>query len=85
MGRYIPNRSDKKATHPAFKLFYKTEKRLEKFLHWLQSLALIEIIGIVGNISIIIAVLTYVSSEKQRRDAEVLNAWQTITSAHGQT
>ena len=42
------------------------------------------IIGFAGNVGLIIAVITYVGSEKQRRNAEVLNAWQTLTSAHGQ-
>ena len=38
----------------------------------------------VSNIGILIAICVYVGSEKQRRDDEVLNAWQTITSAYGQ-
>lgn len=34
---------------------------------------------------VIIAVVTYVGTEKQRRDAEILNAWQTITNAAGES
>ena len=40
--------------------------------------------GLIGNVGIIVAVATYVGSEKQRRAAEVLNAWQTITNTYGQ-
>ena len=83
MGRYIPPKKEK-TVHPVIKPFYKAEQRLEMVLGWLQRLALLEILGIIGNVGIIIAVLTYVGSEKQRRDAEVLNAWQTITSSYGQ-
>ena len=73
-----------KAVHPAIKPFYKVERQLERVLEWLQKLALLEILGIIGNVGIIIAVLTYIGTEKQRRDTEVLNAWQTITNASGQ-
>ena len=65
--------------------FIKLEKRTwEPLLAWANNQALLSLLGLIGNAGIIIAVLTYVGSEKQRRDAEVLNAWQTITSAHGQ-
>ena len=66
--------------------FIKLEKRTwEPLLAWANNQALLSLLGLIGNAGIIIAVLTYVGSEKQRREAEVLNAWQTITSAHGQT
>ncbi|MCG8365121.1 MAG: pentapeptide repeat-containing protein, partial [Pseudanabaenales cyanobacterium] len=65
--------------------FIKLEKRAwEPLLTWANNQALLSLLGLIGNAGIIIAVLTYVGSEKQRREAEVLNAWQTITSAHGQ-
>ena len=65
--------------------FIKLEKRTwEPLLTWANNQALLSLLGLIGNAGIIIAVLTYVGSEKQRREAEVLNAWQTITSAHGQ-
>ena len=57
----------------------------EPLLEWANNQALLTLLGIVGNIGIIIAVITYIGTEKQRRDAEILNAWQTITSAHGQS
>jgi uncharacterized protein YjbI with pentapeptide repeats len=84
MGRYIPSHPEKKV-HPFVKPFYKVEQRLEKVLHWLRNMALLEILGIVGNVGLIIAVVTYIGSEKQRRNAEVLNAWQTLTSAYEQS
>jgi hypothetical protein len=57
----------------------------EPLLRWADNQALISLLGVVGNIGILIAVVSYVGSEKQRRDAEVLNAWQTLTSAYGQS
>ena len=61
------------------------EKRVwEPLLVWANNQALLSLLGVIGNVGLIIAVITYVASEKQRRDAEVLNAWQTLTSAHGQ-
>lgn len=65
--------------------FIKMEEEIwEPLLKWAESLALINILGLISNIGIIVAVSTYVASEKHRRDAEILNAWQTITSAYGQ-
>ena len=84
MGRYVPLHKSGRKMHPVAKPFYLAEEHLEAVLDWLKSLALLEILGILGNIGILIAISTYVGSEKQRRDAEVLNAWQTLTSAHGQ-
>ncbi|NJN91100.1 MAG: pentapeptide repeat-containing protein [Leptolyngbyaceae cyanobacterium SL_5_14] len=57
---------------------------MEPLLEWANNQALLNLLGLIGNIGIIIAVLTYVISEEQRRDIEILNAWQTITSAHDQ-
>jgi uncharacterized protein YjbI with pentapeptide repeats len=62
------------------------EKRLwEPLLAWANDQAMLSLLGLLGNLGLIIAVATYIGSEKQRRDAEVLNAWQTITSAYGQS
>jgi hypothetical protein len=85
MGRYIPPQEPKRKVHPVLWPFWWTEKRLEGVLGWLQRLALLEILGIVSNIGILFAVAAYIGTEKQRRDAEVFNAWQTITSAHDQS
>lgn len=62
------------------------EKQIwEPILDWASNQALLGLLGLVGNVGIIVVVITYIGSEKQRRDAEVLNTWQTITSAHGQS
>ena len=83
MGRYLtPEKPEIKAK---VRPFVWAERRLEPVLKMLQQMALLEILSLIGNVGLIIAVATYVGSEKQRRDAEVLNAWQTLTSAHGQT
>ncbi len=60
------------------------EKTLEDIEHILSNSALLSLLGLIGNVGIIIAVVTYVGTEKQRRDAEILNAWQTITNAAGE-
>ncbi|MEM8612528.1 MAG: pentapeptide repeat-containing protein [Cyanobacteria bacterium P01_H01_bin.105] len=65
--------------------FIKIEKRYwEPLLRWADNQSLLSFLGIIGNISIIFAVFIYIGSEKQRRDAEIYQAWQVITSAHGQ-
>ena len=65
--------------------FIQLEKRVwEPLLAWANRQALLGLLGLMGNVGIIVAVTTYIGSEKQRRDAEVLNAWQTITNASGQ-
>ncbi|MEO1211665.1 MAG: pentapeptide repeat-containing protein [Cyanobacteria bacterium J06638_20] len=61
-----------------------SERFLESLLSWLKQAALLEILGLLGNLGLIIAVLLYFGTEKQRRDIEVYTAWQTITSAYGQ-
>jgi hypothetical protein len=64
----------------------KLERKIwEPLLAWADNQALLSLLGIVGNAGLIIAVFTFIGTEKQRRDAEVLNAWQTITSAYGQS
>ncbi|WP_161634908.1 pentapeptide repeat-containing protein [Leptolyngbya sp. Heron Island J] len=65
--------------------FIKLEKHvLEPILTWANNLALLDLLGLVGNVGLIIAVGMYIGSEKQRRDTEVFTAWQTLTNAHGQ-
>ena len=84
--------AEKIIKNPVRKVLYRCHRpfiRLEKntwepLLSWANNQALLSLLGLVGNIGLIIAVATYIGSEKQRRNAEVLNAWQTITSAHGQ-
>lgn len=65
--------------------FIKIEKFIwEPILTWADNQALLSLLGVVGNVGLIIAVGMYIGSEKQRRDTEVLTAWQTLTNAHGQ-
>lgn len=67
------------------RLFLIIEKRIwEPMLEWANTQALLGLLGLAGNVGLIIAVLMYIGSEKQRRDAEILNAWQTLTNAYGQ-
>jgi len=66
-------------------VWIRLEKRIgEPILAWVNDQAVLSLLGVIGNLGLILAVVTYIGSEKQRRDAEVLNAWQTITSAYGQ-
>ncbi|NER28406.1 MAG: pentapeptide repeat-containing protein [Symploca sp. SIO1C4] len=37
-----------------------------------------------GNVSLIIGVIVFISGEDQRREAEIYQAWQVITAAHNQ-
>ena len=85
MGMYIPPQELEKKVHPVLWPLWWAEKRLERLLGLLQRLALLEILGIIGNVGILFAVVAYIGTEKQRRDAEVFNAWQTITGAYGQS
>lgn len=66
--------------------FIKLEKLIwEPILTWADNQALLSLLGVIGNVGLIIAVGMYIGSEKQRRDTEVLTAWQTLTNAHGQS
>jgi hypothetical protein len=61
------------------------EKKIwEPLLVWANNQALISLLGLIGNVVISFTLITYINSEKHRRDAEISNAWQVITSAHGQ-
>ncbi|MGD1944517.1 MAG: pentapeptide repeat-containing protein [Leptolyngbyaceae cyanobacterium] len=64
----------------------KLEKQIwEPLLAWANNQALLSLLGLLGNVGIIVAIFTYIGTEKQSRATEVLNAWQTITSDHEQT
>ena len=85
MGRYIPPQQPSK--HPlTVKPFVWMEKRIwEPMLAWGENQALISLLGLLGNVGLLIAALTYIGLEKQRREAQVYLAWQTITNAQGQS
>ncbi|NEQ98141.1 MAG: pentapeptide repeat-containing protein [Cyanothece sp. SIO2G6] len=57
------------------------ERALDTLVADLKNLAFLDLLFLLSNAAILITVITYLSTEKQRRDAEVYNAWQTITSA----
>lgn len=68
------------------KPFVWMEKRVwEPLLSWGENQALISLLGLLGNLGLIIAVVSYIGLEKQRRDDQVYAAWQTITNAQGQS
>lgn len=75
----------KTALFTSHRAWVRLEKKIgEPILAWVNDQAVLSLLGAIGNLGLILAVATYIGSEKQRRDAEVLNAWQTITSAYGQ-
>ena len=83
--RQIARSPIKTALFASHCVWIRLEKRIgEPILAWVNDQALLSLLGAIGNLGLILAVATYIGSEKQRREAEVLNAWQTITSAYGQ-
>ncbi|MGK7940185.1 MAG: pentapeptide repeat-containing protein [Crocosphaera sp.] len=68
------------------KPYYFLEKKvLEPGLAWTDKQAFFDIIGRLGNLAIVIGVISFIFTEDYRRNAEVFSAWQTITSAEGQS
>lgn len=68
------------------KPYYFVEKKiLEPGLVWTDKQAFFDILGRLGNLAIIIGVISFIFTEDSRRNAEVFSAWQTITSAEGQS
>lgn len=61
------------------------EKFLEDIEFLLQKSAFLTILGILSNLAILVAVVAFVFGEEIRRNNEVFSAWQTITSAEGQS
>ncbi len=66
-------------------LAYATKKQLQNILAFFKTLAILKILGILGNITIFIALITFLATEQQRRDAQIYQAWQVITTASEQT
>lgn len=64
--------------------FNSFEKRLEVILDWLKNLAFIEIIQLIGNLSILSAAIFVIFNERQQRNTEIYQAWQVITAAYDQ-
>ena len=69
-----------------YKPYYWIEKSfLEPADAWISKQAFFTILGRLGNLAIVVAVVAFVFGENVRRNNEVFSAWQTITSAHGQS
>ncbi|NEO42913.1 MAG: pentapeptide repeat-containing protein [Moorea sp. SIO4A3] len=65
--------------------FISIEKKfLEPVLDYLNRLALLEILGLVGNLSLLVGVIVFIGGEQDRRNAEVYQAWQVVTAAYDQ-
>lgn len=83
--RQIARNPIKTALFASHCVWVRLEKRIgEPILAWVNDQAILSLLGVIGNLGLILGVVTYIGSEKQRREAEVLSAWQTITSAYGQ-
>ena len=63
----------------------KVERKLEAALRWFKSLAIFEIFEVVGSVGIAIAVVSFIANQDIRHEQDVFTAWQTITSASGQS
>ena len=69
-----------------YRPYYLLEKRiLEPSDAWISKQAFFTILGRLGNLALIVAVVSFILGEKIRRNNEVFTAWQTITSAHKQS
>ena len=63
--------------------YYLLEKRiLEPVDGWIGKQAFFTILGKLGNLAIVVAVVTFVFGEDVRRNNEVFTAWQTITPSY---
>ncbi len=75
-GNYLPT---------IYKPYYLLEKRvLEPSDEWISRQAFFTILGRLGNLALIAAVLAFIFGENIRRNNEVFSAWTTITTAHEQ-
>lgn len=78
-------RIDLKNIPAIYKPYYFVEKRfLEPSDAWISKQAFFTILGRLGNLAFIVAVVSFIFGENIRRNNEVFAAWQTINSAHGQ-
>ncbi len=68
-----------------YKPYYLLEKRvLEPTDAWISKQAFFTILGRLGNLAIVVAVVAFIFGEEVRRNNEVFSAWTTITTAGGQ-
>ncbi|PSO86150.1 MAG: hypothetical protein BRC41_07215 [Cyanobacteria bacterium QH_9_48_43] len=67
------------------KLPSEINSQLRQINRWLNKQALLSILGQLDKLAIIIALLTFILGEDSRHNTAVFQAWQTITTAEGQT
>ena len=60
-------------------------RQLSKIKDWLRKQPLLSILEQLGKLAIIISLLTFILGEDSRYSTAVFQAWQTITTAEGQT
>ena len=69
-----------------YKPYYLLEKHvLEPTDAWIDKQAFFTILGRLGNLAFVVAVVSFIFGENVRRNNEVFTAWQTITGAEGQS
>ena len=61
------------------------EKFLEDIVFLLKNAALLDIINLVAGMTIIISLITWLATERQRRNAEIGRAWQVMSAASGKS
>ena len=71
---------------PIYNIYYFVEKLfLEPLDERIGRQAFFTILGRIGNLAIVVAVVAFIFGEEVRRNNEVFSAWTTITTAEGQT
>ncbi|MGK7909243.1 MAG: pentapeptide repeat-containing protein [Synechococcus sp.] len=58
---------------------------MEAFHSWLESLAILDILNTLASVGIVIAVGSFIINQDDRHEQDVFAAWQTISSAAGQS
>ena len=62
----------------------KINDKLKEVDDSLEKIALIKILARIEHITIVIVLISFILTEKQRRNAEIYQAWQVITAAYKQ-
>ncbi len=65
--------------------FVAGERGLERFVNWLGSLALFQLLEYAGRLTVLVAVIFYFLEAPERCKQAHYQAWQLINSAQGQT
>ncbi len=64
--------------------FVAAEQGLERWVNWLGSLALFQLLEYAGRLTVLVAVIFYFIEAPERRKQAHYQAWQLINSAQGQ-